>query len=99
MVELDNDVGNIIARMAGDSSAMDGFAGELEAKAKALAPVDKGNYARSIHAEKIPGKNGVTDRAVSTDDPNAVAIEFGHTARDGKTFVPGHFTLIKASRS
>lgn len=86
----------IAARMCGESMAMDAAAHRVEARVKAAAAphTDEGDFMASIHVESVAGRKGVTDRAVSSDDPGALAIEFGHW--QGNTWVPGIHAFTRA---
>jgi hypothetical protein len=62
---------------------------------------DTGAYRRSLSVEKTTGPKGVPDYLVSTDDPGALAIEYGHMTPASKnspgTFVPGKHILGRAA--
>lgn len=96
-VDLDRDLGVIIARMVSDSGALDAAAEKIVAKAKTVAAphVKTGHYMNSFGVEKVPGKKGVVDSVAFNDDPAAISIEFGHQRKDG-SFEPGQFPLTIA---
>lgn len=98
MAFVRSDCGDIVARIAGESSAMDAAAGKIADRARMLARshVESGAYEASIATAKIAGKKGVTDRAAYTDDPGALSIEYGHTMKDG-TRVSGQYIFTKAA--
>ncbi|NVC23403.1 HK97 gp10 family phage protein [Kocuria salina] len=95
MAEVDRDVGVIVARMVGDSAALDDVAEAFRDEVKRLAPVRTGAFRDSIKVKKVPGRSGVTDRLIYSDDPAAVIIEHGYESDDG-TFVAGNFPFHKA---
>lgn len=97
MAEVDRDVGVIVARMVGDSAALDDAAEAFRADVVAAAPVGKvrgGAFRSSIKVERVPGRSGVTDRLIYSDDPGARAIEYGHEGPDGE-WVPGHYPFTR----
>lgn len=100
MAKVYKTAGILAAKMCGESSAMDDWAGTVlgAVKAQAAKHRDTGSYIRSLGVEEIPGKRGVTDRLVFSDDPAALSIEFGHFAGKGenRTWVPGKFIMINA---
>lgn len=97
MVSLDRDLSTQVARMVGDSDELDKVARKIEAVAKTEAAKHSktGDFEASIRMEKVPGKNGVTDREVFSDDPAASDIEMGHLTPD-HTWVSGLHILRNA---
>lgn len=94
MVSLNRGVSTEAARMIGDSAAFDSVMEQRKNRIRSLAPRRTGAFAASIQMRKVPGKNGVTDREIYSDDPAALAIEFGHVTKDG-TPVHGHFPFSR----
>lgn len=92
--------GGKIARLPGIQPELDSAAAKILARAKAGASqhVRSGHYLNSLKVKTARGKAGVIDREVYSDDPGAVAIEYGHLAegKSGPTWVPGHRVLINA---
>jgi hypothetical protein len=91
------------AQMAGESQEMDDVADKLVTLAKGFAAQHEldGTFERSIHAERVRGPRGVTDRLVVADDPLAAAKELGHVIRnraDGPALgrVAGQHSMGKA---
>lgn len=99
MARVYKGAGTMAARIAGEMSEMDSAVARVESaiKAEASDDVDTGDFMDSIESGRIPGKKGVTDRAVWSTDPAAFAIEFGHTAKNG-TEVPGQFNFVNGAR-
>ena len=93
MLELDRNLAEIAARIAGESAEMDAIAERVadQIRADARADQDTGAFADSIKVERDKHSSGVTDRVVYSDHRAAFAIEFGHSSRDGETYVPGKF--------
>lgn len=93
-------VGTKIARLPGVQPELDKAAAKILARAKAGASqhVRSGHYLNSLKIKTVRGKGGVIDREVYSDDPGAVAIEYGHLTdgKNGPTWVPGHRVLINA---
>lgn len=89
-----------MAKLPGVQGALDVAAARVMARAKAniAGHTDTGHYAASLHVQTVPGRSGVKDRLVVAGDPAAIAIEYGHFARDGKTYVAGLHPLGKAIR-
>ena len=101
MAQVYKGIGTKIAKMPGVQPALDTAAATVLARAKTLAAghVDTGAYAESLGVEKTPGKKGVVDRLVYSDDPAAAHIEYGHITRGPRPrYVPGQFILTKAAR-
>lgn len=94
MVSLNRGVSTEAARMIGESAEFDRAMEARRDRIKALAPHRTGAFADSIKMERAPGKSGVTDRVIYSDDPGALAIEFGHVTKDGNP-VPGHFPFSR----
>lgn len=95
MAEVDRDVGVIVARMVGDSDALDDAAEAFRAEIIDQAPHRTGDFRSSIKVERVPGRSGVTDRLIYSDDPGALSIEYGHEGPNGE-WVAGHFPFHKA---
>lgn len=83
------------AKQVGNSTGLDDVAAQLESAAKARA-AGHGSLLSHISTERVRGRSGVTDRMVVLDHPEAENIEFGHLARDGKTWVPGLWIMFGA---
>lgn len=104
MATVNRGVGRDVAKMAGESPVMDMTADKIADLARAGAGQHRetGAFAASIKTTRTPGKHGVTDRLVYSDDPAAAPIEFGHMTRRGKTgqprWVPGLFILHNAAK-
>ena len=100
MATVYNGTGAKIARLPGVQPELDVAAGKILAKAKTLAAqhVDSSAYLNSLKMGTVAGRSGVVDREVYSDDPGAVAIEFGHlaTGKKGATWVQGHRVLLNA---
>lgn len=98
MAQVYKNAGTLAARIAGEDPEMDRVAAATASKARALAAAHKntGKFAASITTERIKGKRGVTDRAVSATDPAALHIELGHTAKNGR-WVEGLHILGRAA--
>lgn len=94
MVSLNRGVSTEAARMIGDSAEFDSVMEQRRARIQGLAPTRTGAFRESIQMRKVPGKKGVTDREIYSDDPAALSIEFGHVAPDG-TPVHGHFPFSR----
>ena len=99
MAQVNKDAGVVAARIAGEMPEMDAGASRVEAviRSEASRHRDTGAFQSSIGKGRTPGKKGVTDRLVWSDDPAAWSIEFGHTTRSG-TNVPGKFVFTNAMR-
>lgn len=106
MAEVFKNVGNQVARMAGDSSEMDVAAHKLLALAKARAVKHRltGAYMARLSVENVAGKKGVRDRLVVAGDKAAMSIEYGHAQRTNNQdpsksdfrWVPGQYILTGA---
>lgn len=82
--------------------ALDEVAAKVLANAQSLAAqhVDTGAYAASLHVTVDRSSPSRRDRIVESDDPAAIAIEWGHVAHaaDGAgTHVPGQHILARAA--
>lgn len=75
-IELDPDVEEIANKLAGTSDTVLDAAKAVAEVARAMAPVDTGEYAASIKAERA-GRKAV----VVSDSPHAHWVEFGAPAR------------------
>lgn len=99
MATVRNDCGLIVARIAGNSSAMDRAAETIRARAiaNASAHVDTGNYISSIEIRTpIYAPAGVRDRQVIATDPASWKIEFGFHHRGADRWIPGQFIMTNA---
>lgn len=100
MAKVYGGTGIKIAKLSGVQPELDSAASSILARAKAGASrhVDTTHYLQSLKTRPTPGKRGVVDREVYSDDPGAVAIEFGHLAsgKHGATWVPGQRILLNA---
>lgn len=89
-----------IARLPGIQPELDKAAAVILARAKAGAAqrANTSHYLNSLKVGTVPGRSGVVDREVYSDDPGAIAIEFGHlaTGKRGATWVPGQRILLNA---
>lgn len=94
MVSLNRGVSLEAARMIGDSAEFDSVMEQRKNRIRGLAPRRTGAFQDSIQVRKVPGKNGVTDREIYSDDPAALAIEFGHMTKSGEP-VHGHFPFTQ----
>jgi hypothetical protein len=90
MASLGKNVGIKAARIAGGDRAMDAMASRVESLVIGAAANhrDSGTFIHSIQTQRVTGPRGVEDRRVFSDDPAALAKEFGHTTPAG-TWVPG----------
>ena len=88
MAEVYRGAGVTVAKIVGESRALDDVAARIESAAKVRA-AGHGSLANRISTSRVRGRSGVTDRMVELEHPEAGNIEFGHLARDGKTWVPG----------
>ena len=100
-IELDWDAVFKAARMAGKSPQMDAAAQRVKAGmvADALTSAATGAFADSISVSRdMYRRRRVLDRVISTDDPAALSIEYGHRAGKGEdaTYVPGKFVFTNA---
>ncbi len=104
MATVYDGAGTLVARIVGDSSAMDKAARKVLAAARSEAAKhrDTGAYLSSLKIESVPGKKGVTDRIIYADTREAVSIEFGHLAgkrgSPDRQWVPGKFIMINAKK-
>lgn len=75
--------GNIVARMVGESTALDEAAEKVRINVVAAAVagnhIDTGNYLRELKVIRVPGKRGVIDRLVLAGDIASMSIEYGHS--------------------
>lgn len=97
-VELSTKLEKIVSAEASKDPAFDALAAQVEAAVKAQAPVDSGDYIFSIKRTKVRTKQGITDRVIYTDDPQAHIIEWGYLSKKG-TWVPGKFVFRTAART
>lgn len=83
MAQVYRDAGIEAAKIAGESSVMDGVARAIAARARAnaLARGDS-TFASSIEVRKVRGRRGVSDREIVATDPLAVPKELGHVIRN-----------------
>ena len=86
MSQVYKSVGVQVARLAGDSTAMDRGATRVADTARTLARSHRvsGEFLRGIGTARIKGKRGVIDRIAFVDHSAAFSIEFGHQTRLGK---------------
>lgn len=97
------------AVIAGGRGEMDGAANRVKRAVLAEAAKHRltGAYAASIRVERVPGISGtgrqVTDRVVSTTDPGALSIEYGHLHRFKNSrrvkWVPGKHIMQNAMQA
>ena len=99
MVHLDRNFELEVAKVASRDPAMDAVAAKVlaRAKAKASAHVKTGRYVGSLTSKTVRTRQGVHDRLVYSDDPDAHIIEFGHASPSGK-WVEGQHILRDAAR-
>lgn len=99
MASVSKNAGTLAAQIAGEMPEMDAAVAEVESavKAEAARHRDTGHFEASISSGRTPGKKGVTDRLVWSDDPAAWSIEYGHRTPAG-TEVPGKFIFTNAAR-
>lgn len=85
MAELDRNLDSIIAHLPGVVDAVKAEAEQRAARIRAVASghVDTGRFLDSIKTE-----TGSTDTVIYSDDPNALSINYGHQAANGR-MVPG----------
>lgn len=101
MAQVYNGSGTKVAKLPGVQPALDTAAAKVLSTAKSLAAghVDTGAYVGSLGVEKTPGKKGVVDRLVYSDDPAAAHIEYGYITRGRPPrYVQGQFILTRAAR-
>lgn len=90
MAKVNKNAGYVVAREVSHSPVMDAAAKKVQAalKARATTHRDTGQFARSIkvapHMYTSDAGIVVKDRYVYSDDPGAVAIEYGHIAKSKK---------------
>lgn len=99
-VSIDGKAAHEAARLAGESDELTRLAGDVASRVRqaAAAHSDTGDFVRSIKTARTPGKGGVTDRLVFSDDPAAYAIEFGwRDPRTGKLH-PGKHSFTNTRR-
>lgn len=111
MAKVDKMVHLPVSIMVGDSSEMDEAANLVKARVVSEASRNRltGAYIASIKIDRVPGRQGngtlVTDRLIYSDDPGAMAIEYGHRIKgfigplqqgnvNGK--VPGQYIFTRA---
>ena len=99
MARIAKDCNLTIARLAGDSTALDEAAARVIAHAQntARAHLKTGAYAASLRVSKDRSETGkgVTDRVVYSTDPAALPIEMGFKDKQG-THHGGIYALIGA---
>lgn len=106
MATVRKDLGVVVARMVGESSAMDAAARKVQNRARAAAASHRqtGAYISGIKVRSKTEYNGVRDREIISTDPASQKIEFGHSARRSKRregparWVPGQFIMTNAAR-
>ena len=85
------------AIIASTREEFDHAAARVEKTAKALAPKDTTDFARSIKRKTTTTPQGVHDQTIYSDDPAALSIEYGHITPAGN-YVPGHHTFAQTKR-
>lgn len=91
MAKVYKNAGLEAARIAGRHREMDHAAAKVLSaiKAEAAAHTDTGAFAASFSvSDAMYTHRMVKDRVISSDDPNALSIEYGHLTRRGAA--PGH---------
>lgn len=100
MARVYDGTGRKLAKLDTVQAELDNAAAELLERAKegAARHANTKHYLKSLKVRSIPGEKGVMDREVYSDDPGAVAIEFGHLAagKHGATWVQGQRILLNA---
>ena len=98
----DRRLNGMVAGIAGLDPEMDRAAARVLAEIRsAAAPHNKEHdFARSFSVDRVRYR-GVTDRVVSSDDPAALSIEYGHMTRRAKgrrlrKWVPGLMIVNEA---
>lgn len=101
-----------VARMCGESSAMDVAAEKLKSavQREAAGSIETSAFINSINVDEHPtpmGNNkGVRDRTVYSSDPGAYWIEYGHSGlitgengeESGSPYRSGHYHFAQAIR-
>lgn len=97
MASVSKGLGKHVALLVGESGVLREKAEEIAAIARSEAAKhsDTGAFAASIRVIEDRHSSGVKDAVVVADN---AAIETGHVARDGKTWVPGKHILLKARK-
>lgn len=96
MAQVFKKTGAELARLVSTTEAFDVEADKVHARVRAEAAkiTDTGEYLSSIGIDAVPGRKGVIDRVIYSDDDGALAIEFGRKTKDG--FEPGKHVFAKA---
>lgn len=101
----DEQLNILAARIASKSPKLDEVAGMVLGEIKTIAEANKdsGEYIDSLEIVTSTGRAGVKDRKVISNDPSAIAIEYGRLSgkRDAKNrrFMPGHFNMTRAAQT
>lgn len=97
MAQVFKKTGDELARLVSTTEAFDVEADKVHARVRAEAAkiTDTGDYLASIGIDAVPGRKGVIDRVIYSDDDGALAIEFGRKTKDGG-FEPGKHVFAKA---
>lgn len=100
MAKVYKGVGIKLAKLPDIQTELDSAAAEILERAKtgAAQHADTKHYLNSLKMGSTPGPSGVVDREVYSDDPAAIAIEFGHLAEGTHkvTWVQGQRILLNA---
>lgn len=101
MADVYRSAGLEAALIAGVHPEMDRAAERLASvvRSEAAKSVKTGHFLASIKTAAVPGKRGVTDRIVYTDDPNAWSIEYGHRDKRSGKWVEGKFAFKRGSQT
>lgn len=106
MVFINKNAGPIAAKLAGDRTEMDDAANRVLRAVKSVASshVKTSAYINSLSVQKVPSLKRsrvghVTDRIIVSDDPGALAIEYGHMQRIKGArrvrWIPGHKPMTR----
>ncbi|WP_237242544.1 DUF5403 family protein [Rothia nasimurium] len=96
MAQVFKSTGDELARLVSTTEAFGSEADKVHARVRSEAAkiTDTGDYLSSIGIDAVPGRKGVIDRVIYSDDDGALAIEFGRKTKDG--FEPGKHVFAKA---
>lgn len=80
MGQVFSNAGIEAAKQAGRDPEMDTAARRVESTIRGVAAPHRktGRFDSSLKISNVQGRRGVRDRLVSSDDPDAMSIEFGH---------------------
>ncbi|WHS51388.1 DUF5403 family protein [Rothia sp. SD9660Na] len=97
MAQVFKSTGDELARFVSTTEAFDSEADKVHARVRSEAAKisETGEYLDSIGIDAFPGRKGVIDRVIYSDDDGALAIEFGRKTKDGG-FEPGKHVFAKA---